>query len=81
MELNEMQEKLLSLVCSHGGGITVLKAMEETGLDYPGILDNVKALCSNGYQIGAINVGRTIYRLYLSPYDSKHTQLMDRYNN
>jgi hypothetical protein len=59
-----MKQQLLKLICDRSNGISVPEAMSITGLDYAGIMAAVSELCAEGYRIGAIKIGRSIYRLY-----------------
>lgn len=59
-----MKQHLLKLISEKNNGISVAEAMNITGLDYTGILAAVTDLCAEGNKIGAIRVGKTIFRLY-----------------
>lgn len=59
-----MKQQLLELISENNNGISVAEAMSITGLDYTGILAAVTDLCADGNKIGAIRVGKTIFRLY-----------------
>jgi len=80
VSLNETQQTLLDAICRTGGGVDIHEAMELTGLSYPGIERTAYELLSMGYKISALSVGSGngswIKRLFLSPYDPKHEELI-----
>jgi hypothetical protein len=78
MTLNETQQKVLNIICSHGGGKKVREIETTTGLTYKQIIDISRQLIAKGYQIRAIGVGGWIERLFLSPYDKDYKTLIEQ---
>lgn len=86
MSLSETQQKLLDEICKIPGGTDINEAIQATGLDYKTIERTAYELVSKGYQVRALCIGDMaqadrrfrghIKRLYLSPYDPKHEQLI-----
>lgn len=81
----ETKETLLNAICSRSGGVDIYEAMERTGMSYKQIEREIHQLMGKGYQLTALPFGcynpgsrfsGWIKRIYLSPYDPKHKDLI-----
>jgi hypothetical protein len=87
MTLTLTEQKVLDCICIRGGGVDIHEAMNSTGLSYTELLNTTYKLIGKGYEIQAHSFGNYspgdrfsgwIKRLYLSPYDSKHKDLINQ---
>jgi hypothetical protein len=86
MSLNENQQKVLDLICSHSGGIDIHDLIERSGLDYPEIEHIARELNYKGFRVCALKIGADnsdprfkpwIKRLFLSAYDENYETLIN----